>query len=114
MRDARELLTDVLDAIKRIEKYTGQGRERFDADELVQTWVIRHLQIIGEAARKLPTEIKEQYPEIPWSEIIGMRHILTHQYFDIDEEIVWPVVEKDLPELKKRIQEILKQLETEP
>jgi len=114
MRDARELLMDILEAIQRIEKYTREGREKFDADELVQTWVIRHLQIIGEAARKLPSEIKEKYPEVPWSKIIGMRHILTHQYFDIDEEVVWAVVEKDLIELKNQIQEIFQELETGP
>jgi uncharacterized protein with HEPN domain len=112
MRNSREMLADILEAIQHIEKYTGQGREKFDADELVQTWVIRHLQIIGEAARKLPPEIKERHPEVPWSKIIGMRHILTHHYFDIDVEVVWAVVENDLPELNKQIQEILKQLET--
>ncbi|MFZ5453958.1 MAG: DUF86 domain-containing protein [Thermodesulfobacteriota bacterium] len=109
MRDVRELLADILDAIERIEKYTGQGRDKFDADELVQTWVIRHLQILGEAARKLPPEIKERHPEIPWSKIIGMRHILTHDYFDIDVEVVWAAVENDLPELKRQIEAILKQ-----
>lgn len=109
MRDIRELLYDILESIQRIEKYTGKGRARFDTDELVQTWVIRYLQIIGEAARKLPVEIKERFPEVPWSEIIGMRHILTHDYFDIDEEIVWAVVENDLPKLKRQIEAILKQ-----
>jgi uncharacterized protein with HEPN domain len=111
MRTAQELLSDILEAIQHIEKYTSQGRERFDADELVQTWVIRHLQIIGEAARKLSPEIKESYPEVPWSKIIGMRHILTHHYFDIDEEVVWAVVENDLPDLNRQLREILKQLD---
>lgn len=114
MRNARELLVDILEAIQLIEKYTSQGKEKFDADELVQTWVIRHLQIIGEAARKLPPEIKERHPEVPWSKIIGMRHILTHHYFDIDEEAVWAVVEKDLIELKSQIQRIFQQMETGP
>jgi uncharacterized protein with HEPN domain len=109
MRDVRELLMDILEAIQRIEKYAGQGRERFYADELVQTWIIRHLQILGEAARKLPPEVKEQHPEVPWSQIIGMRHILTHDYFDIDAEVVWAAVENDLPELKRQIEAILKQ-----
>ncbi|MDD2903261.1 MAG: DUF86 domain-containing protein [Syntrophales bacterium] len=109
MRDVLELLADILEAIQHIEKYTRQGRGRFDADELVQSWVIRHLQILGEAARKLPPEIKERHPEIPWSKIIGMRHILTHDYFDIDAEVVWAAVEKDLPKLKKQIEVILKQ-----
>jgi len=67
------------------------------------------LQILGEAARKLPPEVKEQHPEVPWSQIIGMRHILTHDYFDIDAEVVWAAVENDLPELKRQIEAILKQ-----
>jgi uncharacterized protein with HEPN domain len=114
MRDVRELLADILEAIQHIEKYTGQGRGRFDTDELVQTWVIRHLQILGEAARKLPPEIKERYSEVPWSKIIGMRHILTHDYFDIDAEVVWAAVENDLPELKRQVEAIIKQLKVGP
>jgi uncharacterized protein with HEPN domain len=109
MRNEREYLLDILEAIQRIEKYTGRGRELFDTDELVQTWVIRHLQIIGEAARKLPAEFKGNHPVVPWAKIIGMRHILTHHYFDIDEDAVWAAVEKHLPELKRQIEAILKQ-----
>jgi len=107
MRDEREYLLDILEAIQRIEKYTSKGRGLFDADELVQAWVIRHLQIIGEAARKLPAEFKDKHPAVPWAKIIGMRHILTHHYFGIDEDAVWAVVEKHLFELKKQIEAIL-------
>jgi uncharacterized protein with HEPN domain len=108
MRDADERLLHILEAIERIEKYARRGRSAFDADELIQSWVVRHLQVIGEAARALPSSFREQHPEIPWSHIIGMRHILIHEYFDIDLEIVWQAVERDLPDLKSKIEAILK------
>lgn len=108
MRSDRERLLDIQEAIERIEKYTSQGRTSFDKDELIQTWVIYHLQIIGEAARALSDKLKELHPEIPWTQIIGMRHILVHHYFGIDEEISWSVVERDIPNLKRKVAFILK------
>jgi len=110
MREVGEFLLDILEAIERIEKYTHRGRELFEADELVKTWVIHHLQVIGEAARKIPPEFKANHPAVPWKKIIGMRHILTHHYFDIAEDAVWMAVEKHLPELKRQIETFLKEL----
>ena len=110
MRGDRERLLDIQEAIQRIEKYAAQGREAFDRDELIQNWFVRHLQIIGEAVRALPAEFKDGYPEIPWSQIMGMRNILVHDYFGIDREVVWSAVERDLPDLKRKIEAILKKL----
>jgi uncharacterized protein with HEPN domain len=107
VRDRRERLLDILEAIERTEKYAEQGRSVFENDELVQVWTLHHLQIIGEAARSLEPDIRETFPEIPWTKIIGMRNVLVHHYFEIDTEIVWSVVEKDLPLLKKQIQALL-------
>ena len=107
MRDSRIWLNDIHEAIERIERYSAHGRETFEQDELIQTWVIHHLQVIGEACRSLEPEFREQHAEIPWSQIIGMRHILVHRYFNIDVETVWAVVERDLPELKRQIAAIL-------
>ena len=67
------------------------------------------LQIIGEAARLLPEEVRASAPDIPWSEIIGMRHILVHNYFGIDTQVVWDAVERDLPSLKEKITTLLQQ-----
>ena len=103
MRSDRRRVEDILEAIERIEKYTVHGRTAFDADELIQNWVVRHLQVIGEAARALTPEFRAQHPEIPWTEVIGMRTILVHRYFDIDPEVVWAVVERDLPRLKAQL-----------
>ena len=111
MRDDRERLLDIQEAIQRIEKYAAQGRDVFEQDELVQIWTVHHLQIIGEASRALSTSLRTQYPQIPWSKIIGMRNILVHDYFGIDTDIVWAAVEGDLPGLKDDIETILEELE---
>ena len=109
MRDDRLRLLDIQEAIIHIEKYTAQGRAAFDQDELIQTWVVHHLQIIGEACRGISQSLRDQYPAIPWTKIVGMRNILVHIYFGIDEEIVWSVVENDLPDLKREVENILHQ-----
>ena len=111
MRSERERLLDIQEAIARIERYTASGRLRFERDELIQSWIVRHLQIIGEAVRALPTQFRDRYPGIPWTDIIGMRNTLVHDYFGIDTEIVWSVVERDLPALKRGIETIVQELE---
>jgi uncharacterized protein with HEPN domain len=107
MRDDRGRLLDILEAITRIERHVGRGREAFDRDELIQTWVVHHLQIIGEACRAVSAAFVRQHPEIPWPRIIGMRNILVHHYFGIDLDAVWGACLVDLPPLKTRIQAIL-------
>jgi len=87
MRDAKERLRDILDAIVAIERYEPSSRTAFEQNELVQVWFLRHLQVIGEAARALAQETRDRAPDIPWSKIIGMRTILVHNYFEIDLDI---------------------------
>ena len=110
MRSDKERILDILEAIERIEKYSVQGKEPFENDELIQNWAIHHLQIIGEAAARLTEEVKEANSEIPWFKIIGMRNILVHGYFGIDTEIVWAAIEKELPQLKDMILNLSKKL----
>lgn len=74
-------------------------------------WAVHHLQIIGEAASRLSTELTTAYPEVPWSKIVGMRNILVHDYFGIDLDVVWNAVAGDLPSLKSKVQSIVKGLE---
>jgi uncharacterized protein with HEPN domain len=88
VRDDRSRLLDVIEAIERIERYAARGREAFDRDELLQTWVVHHIQIVGEAVRKLSDALRSEHPEIPWAEIIGMRNIVVHDYFGVDTEEV--------------------------
>lgn len=107
MRDDRERLIDITEAIERIDKYSTRGRHAFNSDELIQTWIVHHLQILGEAIRGISTDFRDQHPEVPWSHIIAMRNILVHQYFGIDVDLVWSVVENDLPALRFEIARIL-------
>jgi uncharacterized protein with HEPN domain len=107
VRDVFERLRDIQEAIEQIWKYTNQGRDLFDQNELVQTWVIHHLEIIGEAARAISQDFRDLHPEISWRQINGMRNILVHHYFGINKDRVWAVVENDLPDLKSSVDAIL-------
>jgi uncharacterized protein with HEPN domain len=106
MRDNNERILDMLDAIDRIERYSLKGREIFENNELIQTWIIHHLQIIGEAAAKVDKDFRELYPEVPWPQIVGMRNVIAHEYFGIDLDEVWQVVEIELPLLKQKLIQI--------
>ena len=107
MRDAYELLHNIQEAIANIMKYTSQGRQAFEQDELIQIWVIRHLTIIGNISRDMPQDFKNQHPEIAWKELIDMSDVLIHSYFEVDMNRVWDTVEHDLPRLKARVDALL-------
>lgn len=89
MRSDRERFLDIQEAIDKIERYVPRGRQSFENDEMFQVWVVRHLQIIGEAASRVSVDTQKRFPEIPWGKMIGMRQVLVHGYFDIDLEVVW-------------------------
>jgi uncharacterized protein with HEPN domain len=114
MRDDRGRLQDILDAIKRIERYAKRGRPVFEEDELVHTWMIHHIQIIGEAASQLTPTFRKTHHQVPWQQIIKMHHVLVHDYLGIDLAEVWAVVERDLPALKKQVSAILKRRTKRP
>jgi uncharacterized protein with HEPN domain len=109
MRDDRARLFDMREAIERIEKY-ATSREILAQNELVQTWTLYYLQVIGEAARSLSDDFRGRHPEIPWSDVIGMRNVLAHRYFGIDVGLVWDAVERGLPDLKRKVEAILREL----
>jgi len=110
MRSDRERFADILEAIEKIERYASRDRQAFEADEMYQVWVVRHLQIIGEAATRVSENAQIRFQEIPWGKMIGMRHVLVHGYFDIDLDIVWSVIENDLSPLKEQILKAEKEL----
>jgi uncharacterized protein with HEPN domain len=108
MKDNSVYLHHIVDAIERVERHlAGITREEFFEAELVQDGVVRQLEIIGEAARNLPEGFREEHPDIPWGQIVGMRNRLIHAYFQVDLAIVWEIAELDLPVLRSHIESIL-------
>ena len=103
-RSSRLRLLDILDAIDRIASYVlGLDYEKFLTDWKTQDAVARNIEIIGEAARCLPLDFKESHPEIAWDEIVGMRNVIVHEYFGILPDVVWDVIQNELPVLRAQI-----------
>jgi uncharacterized protein with HEPN domain len=107
-RDWKFRLEDMVESIDLIEEYVkNMDRNSWSQDRKTIDAVIRNLEVIGEAAKHLPAELQERYPDIPWFHIQGMRNLLIHEYFGVDTDILWQTIEKDLPSLKSRILEII-------
>ena len=107
MKDDAVYLKHILDAVKKIESYTSGGRKTFFQNTLIQDAVIRNLEIIGEAVRNLPAEFRRRHPEVPWRSITALRNVLIHEYFGVELEIVWRVVKRRLPSLKRYVEMLL-------
>jgi uncharacterized protein with HEPN domain len=86
-------------SLQAVEKLQGKSREDFEADENLRLALTHLIQMIGEAARRVGPESRQRYSQIPWSDVIGMRHKIVHDYLDVDFDVVWEVVKTDLPEL---------------
>jgi uncharacterized protein with HEPN domain len=107
MRREVERLRDILAAIAAIERYASQGREAFDEQELIQIWVVHHLQIIGEAASALSSETMSHYPDVPWAEVVAFRNIVVHEYFRVSLPLVWTIAQNNLPPLKMTVEQMV-------
>ncbi len=106
-RDIGLFIDDILESIQNIKDFTENiNKEKFLKDKLRQSAVCRELEIIGEAVKNIPEEIRKKYPRLPWKEIAGFRDVLSHSYFGVSIEKIWNVVENDLTELEKQIRKV--------
>ncbi len=104
-------LNDILRSIHKIQKYTkGKSYDEFIVDDLLVDGVVRNLEIIGEAVKNIPASFRRKYSSIEWKKIAGLRDILIHEYFGIDYELLWDIVENKVPSLGKEIESILSDL----
>ena len=108
MKNDTAYLKHILEAIDKIESYLSDATfESFPKNNMMVDAVVRELEIIGEATGNLSDELQNQYPDVPWDKIKGMRNVLIHEYFQVDLKIVWEACKKNLPELKRFVAEIL-------
>ena len=110
-KDPRIYLAQILERIVRIEGFALSGKKSFLADPMIQDAVIRNLEVIGEASRRVGAEYQAAHPEIPWREMAGLRNILIHDYESVNLEKIWQVVEKELPSVKGALEKILPPLD---
>jgi uncharacterized protein with HEPN domain len=109
-RDFRVYLEDILEAAGAAREFVaGMGKEELGKDRRTRDAVVRNLEIIGEAVKKLPPQTKRDHPEVEWKKIAGLRDILVHDYFGIDMDIVWDVVQSKLPVLAEQVRRILEE-----
>jgi uncharacterized protein with HEPN domain len=107
-RDYRVFLDDILEATRKVLEYTeGLSDEQFFGDRKTVEAVVWNLQIIGEASKSIPEEIRSRYPDIPWRDMAGLRDVIVHQYFGLKLDVIWKVIKNDLPRVELAVRGIL-------
>lgn len=107
-REVADYLVDIVTAIDEVEEFTlGLSYGEFAADKKTVNAVIRSLEVLGEATKRIPPAVREQHPEIPWKNMAGMRDVLIHDYMGVDLKTVWKVAKERLPALRNDVQGIL-------
>lgn len=110
MKDDRPYLADILQALERVEDIGRRGRTAFLADWLLQDAAIRNFEIVGEAVKRVSAELQAAHPEIPWADLAGFRDVLIHQYFRVDLEIVWALIETRVAGLRADVARLAAEL----
>jgi len=106
-RDLRDYINDLIEACEDILSFTeGMSYSDFVGDKRTVNAVVRSLEVIGEATKKLPTAFRNNYPNIPWKQMAGMRDKLIHEYFGVDKEMLWQVIQRHIPNILPLIKEI--------
>ena len=109
MKNQLLYLSNIKECIENIENYTQGGKVVFLKQKIIQDAVIRNLEIIGEATKRLSPQMREQYPDIPWRKMAGLRDVLIHDYLKVDLEEVWKIIEFNLPEIRVKVEQIIKE-----
>jgi len=112
VKDDRPYLADILQALGRVEEVGRRGRAAFLGDWLLQDAAIRNFEIVGEAAKRVSPTLQAAHPEIPWSDLAGLRDVLIHQYARVDLEIVWALIERRATALREDLARLVATLET--
>ncbi len=104
-------LQHILDAIVEIQNYlTATERSAFFSNSMMRFACIKQMEIIGEASNQLTKDFKAKFPNVEWAQIVGMRNVFAHEYFGIDSSLVWEIIKTDIPELKEKVEHILKSI----
>lgn len=109
MKDDRPYLEHILEAIRKIDSYTTDGRDAFMQNAMAQDAVLRNFEIIGEAAKRLSDKTKDRSSDIPWRDVAGLRDVLIHNYMGVNLNRIWGVVERNLPLLRQGVEDLLGQ-----
>jgi len=113
-REYKLFIQDIKECIAQIDEFVGDMTlEEFKADEKTSSAVVRKIEIIGEATKNVPKEIRQKYKELPWSDMARMRDKIIHSYFVVDYEVVWKTIKERLPEIKPKIEDILQELKNQ-
>ena len=107
-RHWRLFAEDILECVEKLESYVkGVTFEEFKSDSRTADAVVRNLEIIGEAAKYIPDEVRKRYSRVDWKAVVGLRNRIIHEYFGVDLEVIWRIIEKDVPILREQVRQIL-------
>jgi len=110
-RDYSLYIQDILECIEKIDEFVGDmAYDEFIEDEKTVDAVLRNLEVIGEAAKNVPEELKDRFPDVEWRRMVGLRNIITHEYFGVDMNIIWQAATRNVPETEPLVADMLERL----